>query len=189
MPCKPWVLYPEGHAALPRAAALFSQSSQRAYALTRVGVVQVHLVMQFCDRGTLQEAVAKGTFLDELGRPNMVSGHTAGPLAGLTSHLQRVGHPASPCCECRGSSTVSLYLGVCVGGLACWRLRTLGLVSYRFRVLHQVCLPGSRSKTVRAMRRETCILGGLLWVTDCTLTGACIVQPRMFKLSIPNMVV
>ncbi len=29
--------------------------------------------------------------------------------------------------------------------------------SYRSRVLHQVCLPGSRSKTVRAMRRETCI--------------------------------
>ena len=29
--------------------------------------------------------------------------------------------------------------------------------SYRFRVLHQVCLPGSRSKTVHAMRCETCI--------------------------------
>ncbi len=29
--------------------------------------------------------------------------------------------------------------------------------SYRFRVPHQVCLPGSRSKTVRAMRCETCI--------------------------------
>jgi hypothetical protein len=28
---------------------------------------------------------------------------------------------------------------------------------YRFRVLHQVCLPGSHSKTVGAMRRETCI--------------------------------
>ena len=28
--------------------------------------------------------------------------------------------------------------------------------SYRFRVLHQVCLPGSRSKTVHAMRCETC---------------------------------
>ncbi len=27
--------------------------------------------------------------------------------------------------------------------------------SYRFRVPHQVCLPGSRSKTVRAMRCET----------------------------------
>jgi hypothetical protein len=30
--------------------------------------------------------------------------------------------------------------------------------SYRFRVPHQVCLPGSRSKTVRAMRCETCML-------------------------------
>jgi hypothetical protein len=29
--------------------------------------------------------------------------------------------------------------------------------SYRFRVPHEVCLPGSRSKTVRAMRCETCI--------------------------------
>ncbi len=29
--------------------------------------------------------------------------------------------------------------------------------SYRFRVPHQVCLPGSHSKTVRAMRCETCI--------------------------------
>jgi hypothetical protein len=29
--------------------------------------------------------------------------------------------------------------------------------SYRFRVPHQVCLPGSRSETVRAMRCETCI--------------------------------
>ncbi len=30
--------------------------------------------------------------------------------------------------------------------------------SYRFRVPQQVCLPGSRSKTVRAMRCETCML-------------------------------
>jgi hypothetical protein len=29
--------------------------------------------------------------------------------------------------------------------------------SYRFRVPHQVCLPGSRSKTERAMRCETCM--------------------------------
>jgi hypothetical protein len=38
-----------------------------------------------------------------------------------------------------------------------WGCTTLSNNSYRFRVPHQVCLPGSRSKTVRAMRCETCI--------------------------------
>jgi hypothetical protein len=34
--------------------------------------LQVHIVLQYCDKGTLEHAVKAGHFKDELGRTNMV---------------------------------------------------------------------------------------------------------------------